>query len=78
MECGNNFTHKLEGMFTDMKTNAMLLKDWEKSPQSKFGGNIEISVQVLTLNYWPFSNKNLQCILPQNLQEMMKGFFFNF
>eukprot|EP01091_Cochliopodium_minus_P013835 TRINITY_DN4561_c0_g1_i1.p1 TRINITY_DN4561_c0_g1~~TRINITY_DN4561_c0_g1_i1.p1 ORF type:complete len:746 (-),score=260.77 TRINITY_DN4561_c0_g1_i1:27-2264(-) len=76
MECGNNFTQKLEGMFTDMKNNAGILKDWQKffkGKQSQFG-ELEFTSQVLTLNYWPFSNKNLQCNLPQYLNDVKKIF----
>ncbi|KAI8921457.1 Cullin family-domain-containing protein [Entophlyctis helioformis] len=53
-ECGPGFTLKLEGMFADVETS----KEFQKSFDAAAGfkerlGSMEMSVQVLTLGFWP-------------------------
>ncbi|KAG9338656.1 hypothetical protein JZ751_025494 [Albula glossodonta] len=48
-ECGAAFTSKLEGMFKDME----LSKDIMYMQCQNIPGNIELTVNILTMGYWP-------------------------
>ncbi|KAF8309915.1 Cullin-domain-containing protein [Clavulina sp. PMI_390] len=58
VECGFQFTQKLEGMFNDMKMSEDMGRDW-KGWLERTGVEpppIDLSVQVLTSTFWPFSS----------------------
>ncbi|KAI8050826.1 Cullin-domain-containing protein [Syncephalis plumigaleata] len=77
IECGVQFTSKLEGMFNDMKLSSDIMHDFKEAQaeseenKSSFG---EINVQVLTSTYWPMAQKTDQCVLPLMLREAQEQF----
>ncbi|KAI8839211.1 Cullin [Chytridium lagenaria] len=54
IECGQQFTMKLEGMFIDMKLSSDLMKEF-KSRHADSTDTPEITVNVLTATNWPVS-----------------------
>ncbi|XP_047310143.1 cullin-3A-like [Impatiens glandulifera] len=63
-ECGYQFTSKLEGMFTDMKTSQDTMQDFY---DNMVGGEASdypsLTVQVLTTGSWP-TQASITCNLP--------------
>ena len=72
IECGPNFTSKLEGMFRDMEISREMMSSFREvsamgwrtifpysvilymqTRHDTVSGNIELSVNVLTMGYWP-------------------------
>eukprot|EP00871_Galdieria_phlegrea_P002503 jgi/Galph1/3253/GphlegSOOS_G1926.1 len=58
-ECGYQFTSKLEGMFTDMKTSAEEVEAFHAAMEHSMEnlGGIDFQVTVLTTGYWPIRNQ---------------------
>jgi cullin-4 len=57
-ECGQNFTHKLEGMFTDISVSEELNARFQLflksgSLTSQIDTSLEFEPQVLTISHWP-------------------------
>jgi len=75
-ECGYQFTAKLEGMFTDMRTSATTMENF-KTYVSNMDKNtlkgIDINVHVLTTGFWPTQNTS-SCTLPGEIQQCCKLF----
>uniref|UniRef100_A0A8C0FZ70 Cullin-4B n=1 Tax=Bubo bubo TaxID=30461 RepID=A0A8C0FZ70_BUBBB len=72
-ECGAAFTSKLEGMFKDME----LSKDIMIQFKQNVPGNIELTVNILTMGYWP-TYVPMEVHLPPEmvkLQEIFKTFY---
>uniref|UniRef100_A0A674MIV4 Cullin-4B n=1 Tax=Takifugu rubripes TaxID=31033 RepID=A0A674MIV4_TAKRU len=72
-ECGAAFTSKLEGMFKDME----LSKDIMYMQCQNIPGNIELTVNILTMGYWP-TYVPMEVHLPPEmvrLQEIFKTFY---
>uniref|UniRef100_A0A672NVW0 Cullin-4B-like n=1 Tax=Sinocyclocheilus grahami TaxID=75366 RepID=A0A672NVW0_SINGR len=72
-ECGAAFTSKLEGMFKDME----LSKDIMHIQCQNIPGNIELTVNILTMGYWP-TYVPMEVHLPPEmvrLQEIFKTFY---
>lgn len=70
-ECGYQFTSKLEGMFTDMKTSVDTMdnfKNYVSSLDDNPLGGIELNVHVLTTGFWP-TQTSTKCILPSEIQK---------
>ncbi|KAL3688992.1 hypothetical protein R1sor_015301 [Riccia sorocarpa] len=80
-ECGYQFTSKLEGMFTDMKTsrdtmqgfNSMLATSGESSDARASAEGPTIAVQVLTTGSWP-TQSGARCNLPTEILTMCDKF----
>jgi len=57
LQCGSQFTTKMEGMLNDLSIgveHATLFETYFKECQDKLGlSNIDFSVQVLTIGHWP-------------------------
>jgi cullin 3 len=71
-ECGYQFTSKLEGMFTDMKTS----HDTMQSFHAALSGNTDgptISVQILTTGSWP-TQPCATCNLPPEILDICEKF----
>jgi hypothetical protein len=67
IECGYQYTSKLEGMFMDMKVSA----DTQEAFRNAMGGSskvdsIELSVHVLTTGFWP-TQVGAKCSLPPQI-----------
>ncbi|KTG03182.1 hypothetical protein cypCar_00000454 [Cyprinus carpio] len=80
-ECGAAFTSKLEGMFKDMELYILQISLFESGPQhmqcQNIPGNIELTVNILTMGYWP-TYVPMEVHLPPEmvrLQEIFKTFY---
>lgn len=62
-ECGGGFTSKLEGMFKDMELSKDIMLAFK---QSTTAGNIDLTVNVLTMGYWP-TYPIFEVILPEEV-----------
>ena len=75
-ECGYQFTSKLEGMFTDLKTSEDTMKGFlaaEDSSNNISSGSPAIVVQVLTTGSWPMQ-PGPACNLPAELMPACERF----
>ncbi|KAJ3677356.1 hypothetical protein LUZ60_003080 [Juncus effusus] len=77
-ECGYQFTSKLEGMFTDMKTSHDTMQAfYESAYVSDMSDGPNISVQILTTGSWP-TQQVASCNLPHEIViicEKFKAFY---
>ncbi|XP_019154851.1 PREDICTED: cullin-3A-like isoform X2 [Ipomoea nil] len=67
-ECGYQFTSKLEGMFTDMKTSQDTMQGFNAAMGGEIADGPTLAVQVLTTGSWP-----TQSITPCNLPTEILG-----
>nr|KYP50856.1 Cullin-3 [Cajanus cajan] len=65
-ECGYQFTSKLEGMFTDMKTSHDTMQGFYGCNSIELGHSPTLSVQVLTTGSWP-TQPSPPCNLPTEI-----------
>ncbi|GLT36168.1 hypothetical protein SLA2020_105630 [Shorea laevis] len=72
-ECGYQFTSKLEGMFTDMKTSEDTMQGFYASLGADLGDGPTLSVQVLTTGSWPTQPINT-CNLPTEILSICEKF----
>ncbi|MQL78960.1 hypothetical protein Taro_011404 [Colocasia esculenta] len=72
-ECGYQFTSKLEGMFTDMKTSQDTMQGFYASQHSDTGDGPALAVQVLTTGYWP-TQPSAPCNLPAEILGVCEKF----
>lgn len=88
-ECGFQFTSKIEGMFTDMRTSADTMAGFRAHLAEEAAaadgaadgggggsgrvGTVELSVQVLTTGYWPTQPPS-NCIFPPEIQRCVDTF----
>ncbi|XP_010552580.1 PREDICTED: cullin-3B-like [Tarenaya hassleriana] len=71
-ECGYQFTSKLEGMFTDMKTSQDTMQGFHSShPELSEGPTLV--VQVLTTGSWP-TQPTVPCNLPAEVSVLCEKF----
>ncbi|XP_069603296.1 cullin-4B [Ranitomeya imitator] len=77
-ECGAAFTSKLEGMFKDMELSKDIMVHFKQYMQNQnVPGNIELTVNILTMGYWP-TYVPMEVHLPPEmvkLQEIFKTFY---
>ncbi|XP_074309731.1 cullin-3A [Silene latifolia] len=72
-ECGYQFTSKLEGMFTDMKTSEDTTQGFYSSHGAELGDGPTLAVQVLTTGSWP-TQSSIPCNLPAELSVLCEKF----
>jgi cullin 1 len=72
MNCGPQYTSKVEGMLNDMSSEAHLIKEFFESEQSKTLP-VEFEVKVLTDGHWP-SFKAPPIVLPPNINNWVETF----
>ncbi|KAF8896373.1 Cullin, partial [Infundibulicybe gibba] len=72
VECGFQFTQKLEGMFHDMKISEDTMKAYRSSKSTAH--DIDLSVIVMTSTFWPMSHSSSPCNLPEVLLKTCKSF----
>ncbi|KAL8137752.1 hypothetical protein V2J09_003753 [Rumex salicifolius] len=73
-ECGYQFTSKLEGMFTDMKTSQDTMQGFYGSQAAETTGDgATLVVQVLTTGSWP-TQSSPPCNLPGELSTLCEKF----
>ncbi|XP_026081266.1 cullin-4B-like [Carassius auratus] len=77
-ECGAAFTSKLEGMFKDMELSKDIMVQFKQHMQCQnIPGNIELTVNILTMGYWP-TYVPMEVHLPPEMvrfQEIFKTFY---
>ncbi|KAJ7974421.1 Cullin [Quillaja saponaria] len=76
-ECGYQFTSKLEGMFTDMKTSEDTMQGFYASHGAELGESPLLAVQVLTTGSWP-TQPSITCNLPAEILgvcEKFRGYY---
>eukprot|EP00054_Salpingoeca_dolichothecata_P025251 m.174938 g.174938 ORF g.174938 m.174938 type:complete len:733 (+) comp25290_c1_seq1:50-2248(+) len=74
VECGYNFTSKLEGMFTDISTSRTTMADYQQYlNQLERPNPIDFQVRVLTTVYWP-THQPPAVILPAELNDVCQSF----
>jgi cullin 3 len=71
-ECGYQFTSKLEGMFTDMKTSQDTMQGFYAS-HLELGDARTLVVQVLTTGSWP-TQPGVTCNLPAEMSALCEKF----
>ncbi|XP_010551535.1 PREDICTED: cullin-3B [Tarenaya hassleriana] len=71
-ECGYQFTSKLEGMFTDMKTSQDTMQGFYSS-HSELSEGPTLVVQVLTTGSWP-TQPTVPCNLPAEVSVLCEKF----
>ncbi|XP_060196818.1 cullin-3A-like [Lycium barbarum] len=74
-ECGYQFTSKLEGMFTDMKTSQDTMQGFHTAYGAELGDGPgpTLVVQVLTTGSWP-TQPSVTCNLPAELSALCEKF----
>ncbi|OVA09034.1 Cullin [Macleaya cordata] len=72
-ECGYQFTSKLEGMFTDMKTSEDTMQGFYASQAGENGDNPTLVVHVLTTGSWP-TQASSTCNLPAEILRVCEKF----
>ncbi|RWR78397.1 cullin-3A-like protein isoform X1 [Cinnamomum micranthum f. kanehirae] len=72
-ECGYQFTSKLEGMFTDMKTSQDTMQGFYSSQSAEMGDSPTLAVQVLTTGSWP-TQPSTACNLPAEILSVCERF----
>ncbi|GBE88007.1 Cullin-domain-containing protein [Sparassis latifolia] len=74
IECGYQFTQKLEGMFHDMKISADTMQAYQDHLSRTTAPDIDISVTVMTSTFWPMSYSGVSCVFPDQLIRSTKSF----
>jgi cullin 3 len=74
IECGYQFTQKLEGMFNDMKLSADTMVAYRNYLTGTTPPDVELSVIVMTSTFWPTSQSSPACDLPEELIKTYKSF----
>ncbi|EMD34073.1 hypothetical protein CERSUDRAFT_117587 [Gelatoporia subvermispora B] len=74
VECGYQFTQKLEGMFHDMKISADTMQAYRNHLATTTAPEVEMSVTVMTSTFWPMSHSAATCTFPEVLIKASKSF----
>lgn len=72
-ECGYQFTSKLEGMFTDMKTSQDTMQGFYAAMGGELADGPTLVVQVLTTGSWP-TQASTTCNLPSEILGVCEKF----
>ncbi|KAI8811734.1 Cullin [Cladochytrium replicatum] len=82
VECGTQFTHKLEGMFNDLRISTDTMAEFRRHLTNTYMDDDtrtvapELTVNVLTATYWPMSapTTNLTCAIPSEVARASSQF----
>ncbi|KAF9036196.1 Cullin-domain-containing protein [Panaeolus papilionaceus] len=75
VECGIQFTRKMEGMFNDMRISSDLTRDYQNHLSGSGASvGLGLSVIVMTSNCWPNTHTEIPCTLPQELIRACSSF----
>eukprot|EP00298_Acanthocystis_sp_HF-20_P015238 c21068_g1_i4.p1 GENE.c21068_g1_i4~~c21068_g1_i4.p1 ORF type:complete len:294 (+),score=101.15 c21068_g1_i4:107-988(+) len=77
VECGSNYTMKLENMFKDIQISSDLMLSFQESKFRSFPSDLSLDVKILTTNCWPTYSPS-QVEIPKmlkNCQESFKQFY---
>ncbi|KAK9451569.1 Cullin family-domain-containing protein [Limtongia smithiae] len=75
VECGNDFTQNLEGMFQDVEVSKDFVASFKNSKYSTSSseGGIDLYVNALSQAFWP-SYPDVKIILPQYMADALENF----
>lgn len=79
LECGVDYTSKLDGMFTDIDLAKSVLQTYKQSLSSTTGtlsNELEADIMVLTTSYWPTYPILEMKIPPEITRQMVFIFIF--
>lgn len=77
LECGHQFTTKLEGMFNDIRLSADLARKFnDKFGKENLGHLPALNIYVLTSTFWPLtvSKEFSEVVFPSEIQGLMDRF----
>ncbi|KZT56924.1 Cullin-domain-containing protein [Calocera cornea HHB12733] len=74
VECGFQFTQKMEGMFHDMKISNDTMNAYRQYLSKTENPVIDLSVMVLTSTFWPMAMAPSPCNFPAQMTEACKSF----
>jgi len=74
VECGNQFTNKLDGMFRDISLSETVVNDYREAMNGqRTPGGIDFYITILTKVHWPTVQVPM-CILPKAAKEAYDSF----
>ncbi|TDL25857.1 Cullin-domain-containing protein [Rickenella mellea] len=74
VECGYQFTQKLEGMFNDIKISADHMAAYSAKLTEDTSPELNISVTIMTSTFWPMNHPDSTCNLPEMMIKACKSF----
>ncbi|KAG6908334.1 hypothetical protein DXG01_005245 [Tephrocybe rancida] len=74
VECGFQFTQKLEGMFHDMKISVDTMGAYKAHIAKTTAPEIDLSVIVMTSTFWPISQTVPPCTFTHEMAKTCKSF----
>lgn len=74
VECGYQFTQKLEGMFNDIKLSAEAMEIYQTYLAKTTPPEVPINVIVMTSTYWPMSHSASPCNISPLLAKSCQSF----
>ncbi|KAG6817343.1 hypothetical protein H0H87_009942 [Tephrocybe sp. NHM501043] len=74
VECGFQFTQKLEGMFHDMKISTETMAAYKTHITKTTAPDIDLSVIIMTSTFWPISHNVTPCTYTPEMAKTCKSF----
>ena len=75
VECGVQFTQKMEGMFNDMRMSEENMKSFKNYQSNKDNNNSpDLYVNVLTASYWPMPAQIYSCTFPEVMMNSLQQY----
>lgn len=76
VQCGSQFTHKLEAMFRDVDASKDLMHSFKNHARSRalIGDSVDLNVFVLEAAGWPLSIQRSEVTLPKELVDCQEAF----
>ena len=75
VECGVQFTQKMEGMFNDMRMSEENMKSFKNYQSNKDNNNSpDLYVNVLTASYWPMPAQIYSCTFPEVMMNALQQY----
>ncbi|KAF5382100.1 hypothetical protein D9615_004330 [Tricholomella constricta] len=74
VECGFQFTQKLEGMFHDMKISEDTMQAYRTHLAKTTPPEIDLEVIVMTSTFWPMSHSASPCTFTLDMRKSCKSF----
>lgn len=74
LECGVDYTAKLDGMFTDIELAKTVLQTYKQTLPANSSNDLEAEIMVLTTSYWP-TYPILEMKIPPEISRQMVALF---
>ncbi|EJD48922.1 Cullin-domain-containing protein [Auricularia subglabra TFB-10046 SS5] len=74
VECGFQFTQKLEGMFNDMKLSTEAMQGYKTYLSTTSAPEIELNATVMTSTFWPVMHVESACVLAPDMIRATKSY----